>query len=676
MNTSPNALTLHVYAAFSTTSVLDIDHDLDRVEGLTFDTFYPGGLFGSCSFFVRCQPGRMWLFRKGQRLVVRNRGVICWEGEITAIGYGADRRTVTATGYWGALLGVRGLVKAWADTRLTEAVWELRATDSAVDKFTLDRQGRLRFSARDVEIASGDGLTLRYTAPTGQTVKRVTFDYDFSEDAAMSAALVYHFNGVSTYTDLAEAYDGLASAGVNATLNTTHYLYVGFHAGQTDHFQGGDSIFLKFNLGDSVNNNAATLDVEYHDGGGWVNVSSLLDGTASAGAPFAVDGNISFTRPGNLNAAEINGQVKVWFRITTSANLDAVTFNEIYIGQTQSWTGVLYNVGAASAETTLSATGTGSVDDTLAAPSQSVDLIFSATGGVLNPFANGSVYWEITNLVVYTETGTINAQEVVKDWRAAINSLNATEVYIGANTLALVPWLTEEQGGYETAASNLARLAALGDAGGNAQAAYLLDSDFGSGGGNGKPVLALQQQPALTDYEYTVMFDVLTMSGVSLEERPVLNWIIVRYTDAQGRERLVTPDDDSSLTDTASVAAYGRREHVLQARFNAESTAISFGAAFLAEHKDPRLFVSGEIPVTGLITGKFGEMVPVCRVRAGKRIRVTNFLNDVLGVSGAGLTFIISHTRYDAAAQTVYISCGVPDNLAILLARLLRAEQA
>jgi hypothetical protein len=112
--------------------------------------------------------------------------------------------------------------------------------------------------------------------------------------------------------------------------NNVNALYVGY-------WQPIDGI--TFDLGSSVNNNAATINVEYWNGSAWVSLTET-DGTASGGAPFAVDGTISWTyiAANTEKPRRINGLTLFWYRITTSAVLDAVDVLKITV--TKDWRGI------------------------------------------------------------------------------------------------------------------------------------------------------------------------------------------------------------------------------------------------------------------------------------------------------------------------------------------------
>jgi hypothetical protein len=540
MTPGPNSLKLQVYNGFSTTPVSDLSADLEHAAGLFFETFFPGGLFGSCGFDVARDPLRMWLFRQGHRLVIRNGAQVVYEGGILAPGYGATGRMVEATGYWGkSLLGSRGLNKPWCDTRVSEDAWPETTTGS--DYCTVDRLERIQLTPKNLAWSSGLAHRVRYTAPVGQTVKRLTYNYQFDEGA-----------------------------------------------------------------------------------GDW--------------------------------------KMSVW------RSTDNVSYTEMDTN------GVSGDTYASGTTTIISAAATGSIDVTLATPGRYVELRLTSNA-IQTPAADGSIAARWTSLKVFTETGSINPTEIVKDVIGAISSLNTDTSQVDSNTLTMEPFTTE---GYEMAASVLARLARFGDSSFLGWGAYLIESDASTTARSGKPVLCFKQGPLWGDYEYAIRFNEPNLAGdVRVNEGQIWNYIIVNYTDLLGRQQVVTPDDDANLKDSTSITANGQFEYVLRAGQVTQAMAISMGRRFLANHKDRGYYVSGPVRVVGTIRSKHGLAVPVSHVRARQRVRLENFTaTETAGNSGVGFTQHITHTRYDDASQTVDISFGVPDLFEVLVAQLALSANA
>jgi hypothetical protein len=527
-----NNITLQAYTSGTT---LAINAGLDKAQDINFVKCYPGGQCVGLTFYVPRDITASWSVTNGQRVTAYNGLRMVWEGYISNITPQARAdgmgMAVTCEGAWSRFLQRRSTRKPWADTRMSEDVWQnptsaAAANDKSLLQWaTVDRQNRIRFTPNSTRDASGnetgwaqnDYVRVVYTAPTGQTIKRITWSYDLQEGAQNWKI---------------SAYDPTAAADIG---------------------------------------------------------------------------------------------------------------------------------------TGVTASGTGTKDETLGTPRQTVWLYFQCgTVGGATPPSDGTVYGEFSNIVVYTETGSINAQEITKDVRAIVTDLSADETQIGALTLSLVPFVAE---GAEKYADLLTRAAGYGDSSFNRWAVYVGLSENAS---DGLPRLVLEQVPALTDYDYSIRVDAPEISGdlsfsQSLDE--VWNWIAVRYQDANGRELYVTPDDDANLTDATSVAAYGRREAWIDAPTTSLTTATNAGRRYLAQHKDLQWQANGQVIITGGVRGKSWQYVPACEVSPGKRIRFENWLNDL---SGTGLTLLITGTTYDDASETVSLDFGVPDTQDVYTVRLQR----
>lgn len=319
--------------------------------------------------------------------------------------------------------------------------------------------------------------------------------------------------------------------------------------------------------------------------------------------------------------------------------------------------------------------GTGNGTGGVYAPTSVKDIffVFEATGN-LTPTSDGAYYGQVDDLRVYAKTNNSGnyADDLYKiacDVVASITSLNAdiTKIGLSASPLTLIPFVTE---GYEMAADILTRAAEKGDAAGARWACYLDDSEKATTP-DGKPVLVVEAQPLLTDYEYIIYYDspnLVPSLQTTYTSEDVWNYIIVRYTDEDGREQFITPAGATTgaLTDATSVATYGRREYVLDAGESlgigdlAACTAYIAGLSFLAAYKNPRWKISSAITVRGYIQAKNGSLIPACEIRAGKRIKLGTYVDDG---TGTWLTFLISQTSYNDESQECSITIGPPPEL-------------
>ena len=289
------------------------------------------------------------------------------------------------------------------------------------------------------------------------------------------------------------------------------------------------------------------------------------------------------------------------------------------------------------------------------------------------PTADGTYFGEMSGVKTYyfASATTTQLDEIVKDLRAAVSNLNSDETNIDTpgSALELDPFITE---GQEAISSILSRAAMFGDTAFAEWYVRLIDSEKASTP-DGKPVLESKQYPILTDYDYAVRLEdenLIPPLDIVRDFDGIRNWITVIYRDVDdGRDVITTPDDDANLTDATSVTAWGRRDLVISIPTANSTTAVNIGRKILAAQKDPKFYISGPIVVSGFIRGKNGNPIPSSQIEAGKRVRIENFLDDLVGTSGAGLTFIISETRYTDPDETCRIYTGVPDDLAVMLAQ-------
>jgi hypothetical protein len=515
-----NALTIEIYSSGSTL-VTGWGEDNWRAQDIVIETFYPGGLFGALDLFIPRDILRAWVIGGAERLILRNGLQIVYEGYITNLPIKVEDvtqgRGIHCVGAWGHILMNRRWRKPWADTRIDDGAWFWVTTPVGAEKCTLDRSDKLRFNPKREAWKNGDFAYVIYTAPQGETIKRITFSYDFEERA--------------------QAWQ--------LALNT---------------------------------------------------------------------------------------------------------------GSEEPWS--------------ISATGTGTQDITLATPRNSFYFYFMAMADQTPPAADTAtaVYGEISDVVVYTETGSINLTEIAKDVASKDSRLSTDQSLIGSNALSLVPFQTDDFGGYPTLADILDNAAKYGDSSYNSWAVGVRESDLAN---DAKPILFAEAFPALTSYDYAVRLEETNLVpplDISQDFDEIWNYIYVQYLDDNGRTLYITPTDDATMTDAASVAAYGQRDYLFAPNVNSKLGVISRpGHRFLAAHKDPTWRVNGTITIKGWIRGSKNEIIPACQIRAGKRIKIENWLNDL---SGTGLTFLITGTSYNDADQTCQISVGNTDPLDVVLAQL------
>ncbi|MFA6204337.1 MAG: hypothetical protein WC710_14260 [Gallionella sp.] len=520
------SLTLEVYSSGSTLLLPD---DYRDVTGISYDCFYPGGLFGTASFFIPRPPARLGLILPGMRVKICSGNVTVWEGYVSSRALNTDETTsgvlYTCIGAWGYILDGTLINKPWAETSIASDIWKevtsaFNVADVSLNNLAdVDRKNRLHFmptSTRDaagaeVGWASNEYYRITYTAPVGQTVKRVTYNYDLNEGA-------------------------------------------------------------------------------------------------------------------------------------------------------QQWALGLFNTVTSAAEAEYTTTSATAADVTLGTPSRGLWLYLLSYAAQIPP-TDDSVYAQVSDVTVYTETGAIDSTEIAKDILPFVTACSSSEAGIGSNTLPLVPFVADNI----SAAAALMQAAGYGDSSYNAWAFCIKESDLSP---DDKPILYYAQQPALTEAEYYIRLDDANLQApISLvqDTAEVRNWITVRYRDVEDNEVVLSPDDDANLKDTTSIATYGTRAEEIQLDTTSTTLATSYGRRFLAARKDPQWTIQGGLTVQGYIRNATGGNVPAANIRPGERVRIENFIEDI---SGTGLTFLITGTAYIDSTQTNMLEIGRPNNLDVWLARV------
>lgn len=671
IDSSYNSLTVKVYQGLSTTLRPDLAKELLLIQDVQISTVFPYGLYGPASFFIpRDDLSRKWSFRAGDRVSIENGQTIVWEGvwgdtEITAR---SDMMglLVNCNGGWGGLMDRQRLNKRWADSRLDEFK---PTTNFELDKFDFSDNGdRLNVEPDDeVTYLSGDKIELGfYQMPTGETVKRMTFNYDLQETALISPYGAKYNNapgGANTFDDMDEALDDDTSTFYTVTITSDDYLYIGTNKVYDE------TMFIRVDMGAVVNSNTASLVAEYSQGGGtWASLS-ITDGTLNGLATLGQDGDIDFTSPDDWDKERVDSRSCYWVRLSPSANLTAnIRIKELRFGQDQAWKLALWNNTDSSDEWSVNSSGSGSADITFGVADDNPGFYFVSEANQTG-IGNGSVYGRLSSIIVYSETGSITVNAVIIDVHGYANDLNSDTKFLSGNTLSIEPFTTED---YESLASIMERVIAYGDSSNNSWNVYLKHSEEAATP-DGKPVLAIEQYPALTDYDYRIRIDDEILTGdisVVQDNSNIVNYVIVQYVNITNDDtEFITPDDNAALTDSDSVTEYGERHAVVDAGTADSTTALNFGKRYLAEHKDPKFYVNGPITVTGYIENKERQPVPAANIQAGKRIRVDNFLYDLSSASDSGLTAIITETQYNDNSQTCSMSLGIQNDAGLMMAR-------
>lgn len=652
-----NDLWVKVYSS-GLVEVPDLDGAIAGAVVQSYATVHPGGRYTSAKVFMPRRLPSPWQVKEMQRIVIGNGTWPVWEGQIADISNASSGQQtgslLTCIGAAGAKFN-RTWNKAWADQRIDPAVWVQQTTAAMNDRCSLDRTARLRIVPNAATFAAGEVFALRYTMPIGQTVKRLTYTYALDEVVKSQPARV-KYESSGTFTPMPYANDSDLTTYNAITWIMGDRLHVGVE--QPDSCSG-----FRFHL-TTFNAVTATLTAQYYDGATW-QALTITDGTSVGGKTMAQDGDVLFTRPEDWLDAALGGSRRFYYiRFQISASLTAgLRINEITAIDPQAWEIVVYNVTAAADEagTSIVATGTGTIDVTLATPSQSIELRLVSKASQTT-LSNGSVFGQFTNVMVYSETGAVTPTSIVKNIRAHLTSLNADESRIDSNTFALTPFVSN---GPEPITSLLQRAAAVGDASFNPWNVCMIASDFAPTP-DGKPVLTFAAYPVLTGYDLVIALGEDNLLTPVEFARGILgsvyNWIIVKYRNLANTDVILTPDDQATLKDQTSIDTYEEQHLVLDGGQSTGTVALNLGRRTLAARKDPHYRSNQPLSVKGTIRTAYQTRLPACRIYAGLRLRVENWLTE-------DMTFLITGTDYDPKTQTNKLSISIPDNLVVWLAQ-------
>jgi hypothetical protein len=320
-------------------------------------------------------------------------------------------------------------------------------------------------------------------------------------------------------------------------------------------------------------------------------------------------------------------------------------------------------------------TPTGTFDRTMGTATRYIAFRFTNdSGGNQTPAADGSILGEIYNIMVYATIGSLTADitmETVARFFAAAYSgaspyiLNSDTQYIASpvTPLTVEPFIITRQ----TPAGDLINdIVSDGDGALNRWIWQLLNSEKAATP-NGLPPLQLAGYPDTTTgtYEYTIDYDdanLMTRPDLVRSVSTVYNWIAVNYIDADGILQSITPDDDASLKNQASIDGdngVGRRDIPggLDVGERSAAAALSFGQRFLATYGTKTWRVAQPLEVYGYLKRADGIQVPACMVEPGERIRITG---GPLDETGEAPIFVMTGLDYRHRPPSLAIATGSP----------------
>lgn len=362
--------------------------------------------------------------------------------------------------------------------------------------------------------------------------------------------------------------------------------------------------------------------------------------------------------------------VYFYYKSPTGQTVKRVTGTYDLQEAAQNWTLGIYNETAAGNDWTVGTSGTAALDETLATPSKNI-LVFLSSGDTQTGVGDKTIYGSITDLVVYSELSAIDAQQIAIDIVGMITDLNASTAKIGACTRTLVPFITK---GSEQAGAVLIRAFGFGGASDERWTVALLSGEGNVATPDGKPVLYAAAYPSLTDgsYDYVICLgdeNIIAPVSLVVDCESLVNDVIIQYTDASGAMQELTGADDAGLTNAASIIKYGKRQAVFAIDDSDPIMASHVGTVKSVWLKDPTWVLTSPIQCKGFVRGANGQQIPTSEIVAGKRILISDFVSEPIGVftSGTGrLTMLITSTTYsDDNGGVVSITAGPVPGLAV-----------
>jgi len=252
-------------------------------------------------------------------------------------------------------------------------------------------------------------------------------------------------------------------------------------------------------------------------------------------------------------------------------------------------------------------------------------------------------------------TGEMMIDAILEGGLADVISSDWSQVIDPAYTPA---GFASSNGEFEEVAKIVTRLASFGDSSFNTYGPVVWGVE---GSTDNKPRFGVERRR--TDKRnYLTSLAELSRFEHSLDFSQLHNYVLVKYTDYLDFVRYATPNDDSSLTDTTSVAKYGRRDSpVLDIGRGTAADAIRYGQRWLAYHKNP--LPKGSMEITGSIRNGAGMWQPAALVRAGQVVQVADF--------ELGTNFFLRGTHFDSDTQTLRMEPdSPPDQIAVRQAQL------
>lgn len=315
--------------------------------------------------------------------------------------------------------------------------------------------------------------------------------------------------------------------------------------------------------------------------------------------------------------------------------------------------------------------GSGTQDITLGTSTDRLEFRFYSRAAQTP--TSSSIYAKITNLAIMSESSASTVMttpsKIISAYTvyAAAPFSACTTLIDQTNTYDMIPIGIVTDSLTESILQFITRVSQF-SSGNTKWSIGIRESEAIAGGSS--PLIYYEPQPLLTDYDYVVSIDEENLIGgfklvASALPDELVNTAYVRFRNSRGQE-----DWSYNSYDLPSWLKYLNRVVSIDAGTGVNTIAggDTFGNTYLTGRSGLQYYVSGPIQIKGYLRHKAGDRVPAAMVRAGKRLKIENFIGDFGDVSGAGFTFLISQTEYNDGDETISITLGRPDSLSVSLA--------
>lgn len=219
-----NHLTVDAFARGSTTAIPNVGFDYRKISGLQFETYWPGGLYGSASFYVPKDLATSWANSGAYRVVFYNGLVPVYEGYVDNIDRVADESTsgilVSCVGAWGNILAAQGMNKPWSISDTDKSTWVpiLNTIEEQFDYQVIE--GKIHISPNySLTHAQDTYQTTQFTAPIGQTVKRIKYTYGFVESSGEWEISMWRSTDGASWTQMTGASGDTFTTGTTTVIS-------------------------------------------------------------------------------------------------------------------------------------------------------------------------------------------------------------------------------------------------------------------------------------------------------------------------------------------------------------------------------------------------------------------------------------------------------------------------